>query len=102
MTNPDWNLQVSIGHGRKDTGAHHRAINIAQQLLAADRWPDHLNTCIVIHNAYDAHSRLQMSGAGQYDAQYNVTVSPVVYDLILGQDYEIRLMTASFRQIHDL
>lgn len=35
MTNPDWNLQVKIGRGGSDTGAHHRAINVAQQLLHA-------------------------------------------------------------------
>ena len=102
MTNPDWNWQVKIGRGRNDTGAHHRAINIAQQLLAAGRWLDHLNTRIVIHNAYDTHRRLQMSGAGQYHAKYNVTVYPAVHDLIRGQDYEIHPLTASFRQLHNL
>ena len=44
MSNPDWNLQVKIGNGRKDIGTHHRAINIAQQLLAAGRWLDRLST----------------------------------------------------------
>ena len=38
MTNPDWNGQVKIGRGRSDTGAHHRAIEIARQLLAIGRW----------------------------------------------------------------
>ena len=102
MTDLDWNLQVSTGNGRKDVGAHHRAINIAQQLLAAGRWPDHLNTRIVIHNTYDTHRRLQMSGAGEYHAKYNVTVYPAVHDLIRGQDYEIQPLTASFRQLHNL
>ena len=102
MTDPDWNLQVSIGKGRKDTGAHHRAINIAQQLLAAGHWPGHLNTRIVIHNAYDTHRRLQMSGAGQYDAQYNVIVYTAVHDLIPGQDYEIHPLTDTYRQLHNL
>jgi len=41
MTNPDWNLQVKIGRGRSDTGAHHRAIEVARQLLAIGRWPNH-------------------------------------------------------------
>lgn len=102
MTNPDWNLQVKTGRGCKDTGAHHRAINIAQQLLAAGRWPDYLNTRIVIHDAYDTHRNLQMSGAGEYHAKYNVTVYPAVHDLIRGRDYEIHPLTASFRQIHNL
>ncbi len=102
MSNPDWNLQIKIGNGRKDTGAHHRAINIAQQLLAAGRWPDQLNTRIVIHNAYDTHRRLQMSGVGEYHADYNVTVYPAVHDLIRGRDYEIHPLTGSFRQLHNL
>lgn len=54
MTNPDWNSQVKIGSGQAmlaspDTGAHHRAIEVARQLLAIGRWPDYLNTLIVIH-----------------------------------------------------
>jgi len=102
MTNPDWNLQVKIGRGRSDTGAHHRAINIAQQLLVAGCWPDYLNTRIVIHDAYDTHRNLQMSGAGEYHAKYNVTVYPAVHDLIPGRDYEIHPLTASFWQIHNL
>jgi len=102
MSNPDWNLQIKIGNGRKDTGAHHRAINIAQQLLAAGRWPDQLNTRIVIHNAYDTHRRLQMSGQGVYHADYNVVVYPAVHDLIPGQDYEICPLPDSLRQNHNL
>jgi len=39
MTNPDWNLQVKIGRGRSDTGAHHRAIEVARQLLAIGQCP---------------------------------------------------------------
>ena len=48
MTNPNWNRQVKIGHGRGDTDAHHRAVVVAQQLSATGRWPNHLNTLIVI------------------------------------------------------
>ncbi|MAU00703.1 MAG: hypothetical protein KC449_22535 [Anaerolineales bacterium] len=62
MTNPDWNWQVKIGRGRSDTGAHHRAIEVARQLLAIGRWSDHLNTLIVIHDASDLHRQLQLSG----------------------------------------
>ena len=102
MSNPDWNLQVKIGNGRKDTGAYHRAINVAQQLLAIDRWPDHSNTLIVIHDAYDLHRQLQMSGQGVYHADYNVVVYPAVHDLIRGRDYEIHPLTDSFRQVHNL
>jgi len=102
MTNPDWNLQVAIGRGRNDTGARHRAINIAQQLLAVGHWPDHLNTRIVIHNACDTHRRLQLSGPGVYNAERNVTVYPAVHDLIPGQEYEIHPLTDSFRQTHNL
>ena len=102
MTNPDWNVQVKIGNGRTDTGAHHRAINIAQQLLAIGRWTDHLNTYIVIHNAYDVHRRLQMSGSGTYKTTYNVIVYPAIHDLIPVQDYEIHPLTDSFRRIHNL
>jgi hypothetical protein len=102
MTNPDWNLQVKIGRGRSDTGAHHRAIEVARQLLAVGRWPDPLNTLIVIHEACDRHRRLQQSGPGAYHADYNVVVYPAVYELEAGQDYEIVSMPASFRQVHDL
>jgi hypothetical protein len=102
MTNPDWNWQVKIGRGRSDTGAHHRAIEIARQLLAIGRWPDHLNTLIVIHDAYDLHRQLQLSGCGVYNADHNVTVYPAVYELEAGRDYEIVAMSDSFRQLHDL
>jgi len=107
MTNPDWNLQVKIGRGQAtssspDTGAHHRAINVAQQLLAVGKWPNHMNTLIVIHDAYDLHRRLQMSGPGKYHAEYNVTVYPGVHDLIHGRNYEIRPLTDSFRRLHAL
>jgi hypothetical protein len=102
MTNPDWNLQVKIGRGRSDTGAHHRAIEVVRQLLAIGRWPDHLNTFIVIHDAYDLHRRLQLSGPGTYQADRNVVVYPAVYELEAGRDYEIVPMSDSFRQLHDL
>lgn len=102
MTNPDWNWQVKIGRGRSDTGAHHRAIEVARQLLAIGRWPDHLNTLIVIHDAYDLHRQLQLSGCGAYNADHNVTVYPAVYELEAGQDYEIACMSDSFRQAHNL
>ena len=102
MSIPDWNLQVKIGRGRTDTGAYHRATNVAQQLLAAGKWPDYLNTLIVIHNAYDQHRRLQSSGSGAYHAEHNVIVYPAIRNLLPGQDYEIHPLTDSFRQIHNL
>jgi hypothetical protein len=107
MTNPDWNLQVKIGRGQAmlaspDTGAHHRAIEVARQLLAIGRWPDHLNTLIVIHEAYDLHRQLQLSGCGVYNADQNVTVYPAVYELEAGRDYEIAYISDLFQQAHDL
>ncbi|NKQ35781.1 MAG: hypothetical protein HF973_09225 [Chloroflexi bacterium] len=102
MTNPDWNLQVKIGNGRRDTGAHHRAINVAQQLLAVGKWPNYMNTLIIIHDAYDLHRRLQMSEPGAHNADYNVVVYPAVYELAADQDYEIVPMSDSFRKLHDL
>lgn len=102
MSNPDWNLQVKTGRGRSDTGAYHRAINIAQQLLAINRWPDHSGTLIVIHNAYELHYRLQLSGSGTYRFEYNVTVYPGIHDLIPGQDYEIHPLPDSLRQNYNL
>lgn len=64
MTNPDWNMQVKIGHGQAtsslpDTGAHHRAIEVARQLLAMGQWSDYLNTLIFIHDAYDPSASLR-------------------------------------------
>ena len=103
MTNPDWNLQVKTGWDCSDTGAQHRAINIAQQLLAIGRWPDYLNTRIVIHDAYGTHRRLQLSAPGTYHAVHNVTVYPAVHDLVNGRDYELHPLTADpFRQAHHL
>ncbi|MCP4427946.1 MAG: hypothetical protein GY803_25965 [Chloroflexi bacterium] len=102
LPNPDWNVQVKTGKGRSDIGAHHRAINITQQLLTIGRWPDCLNSRIIIHDAYDLHRQLQLSGSGAYHAEYNVTVYPAVHDLIPGQDYEIHPLTDSFRQTHNL
>jgi hypothetical protein len=102
MTNPDWNLQVKIGRGCRDTGAHHRAIEIARQLLAIGRWPDHLNTLIIIYDAYDLHRQLQLSGGGVYNADHNITVYPAVYELEAGRDYGIVPMSDSFRELHDL
>lgn len=93
---------MKIGHGRSDTGAHHRAIEIARQLLAIGRWPDHLNTLIVIYDAYDLHRQLQLSGRGAYNADHNVTVYPAVYELEAGRDYEIASMSDSFRQLQNL
>ncbi|WP_420640502.1 hypothetical protein [Candidatus Leptofilum sp.] len=95
MTKPDWNRQVKLGRGRSDTGAHHRAIEIARQLLVIGRWPDHLHTLIVIHNAYDLHRHLQLSGAGVYDAGQGITVYPAAYELAAGQDYEVAPMDAT-------
>lgn len=102
MTNPDWNLQVKIGLGRSDTGAHHRAIQIARQLLAVGKWLKPENTLVVIHDAYDLHRRLQLAGPGRYDPGQNVIVYPGVDELENGRDYEIIPMSDSFRQLHDL
>lgn len=95
MTNPDWNLQVKVGHGRADTGAHHRAIEVARQLLVIGRWRDHLHTLIVIHNAYDIHRHLQLSGPGVYDTDRGVTVYPAAYELVAGREYEVVPMDAT-------
>jgi hypothetical protein len=102
MTNPAWNTQVKIGRGRSDTGAHHRAIEVARQLLAIGRWPHHLDTLIVIHDPYDLHRRLQLSGPGTYYADYNVVLYPAAHELQPGQDYELIRMSDSFRALHDL
>lgn len=57
-TNPNWFHQVKCGRGRVDTGAHHRAVDVARRLHAAGRWPDPAHTIILIHDAYDAHNRM--------------------------------------------
>lgn len=115
MTNPDWNLQVKISHGQAtsslpDTGAHHRAIEIARQLLAIGQWLDYLNTLIVIQTLTTLrllsgrvlHRRLQLSGAGTYQADFNVVVYPAAHELQPGQDYEVIYMSDSFRELHNL
>ena len=78
MTNPDWNWQVKIGRGRRDTGAHHRTIEVARQLLAICRG-------------------LQLTGPGPYHADFNVIVYPAVYALEAGRDYKSVAMSDSFR-----
>ena len=45
--------QVKIGRGATDTGAWHRALEVARDLHAAGRWNG--TGLIVIHNAYDSH-----------------------------------------------
>jgi hypothetical protein len=103
MTNPDWNLQVKLGRGRSDTGVHHRAIEIARQLLAIGHWPD------PSEHAHRYPRRLRgsapptaASGPGTYHPDFNVVVYPAVYELEAGRDYEIVAMSDSFRQLHDL
>ena len=84
-----------MGRGHSDTGAHYRAIEIARPQLVIDRWPDHLHRLLVIHNAYDLHRHLQLSGAGVYDAGQGITVYPAAYELAAGQDYEVVPMDAT-------
>ena len=36
--NPDWSFQVKVGRGRADTGAHHRAIDVAVDLFESGAW----------------------------------------------------------------
>jgi len=119
--NPHWNLQVGIGQGRQDTGAQHRAIDVAGQLLAVGKWPDHQTTRIIIHNPYDLHRQLQLSGQPEYNAQVNINalvldpwsygprtkgkgykVYSGVHDLVLGEHYETHPLPASFWQMHGL
>ena len=45
--------QVKIGRGATDTGAWHRALEVARDLHEAGRWNG--TGLIVIHNAYDSH-----------------------------------------------
>ena len=100
--NPHWNLQVGIGQGRQDTGAQHRAIDVAGQLLVVGKWPDHQMMRIIIHNPYDLHRQLQLSGKSEYNAQVNVNVHSGVHDLVLGEHYETHPLPASFWQMHGL
>jgi hypothetical protein len=96
---PDWNRQVKVGRGPTDAGAFHRAIDVARQLLAAGRWPDPDRTCIVVHNAYEVHRRLQFSGPGIYDPIHNVNVFPAARSLKAGRDFEIVPATAGRRRL---
>jgi len=59
-TNPDWGLQVKTGRGRSDTGAHHRAIDLAQKLFANGQWDG--RGLLIVHEAYEAHAKMQLVG----------------------------------------
>lgn len=75
--NPDWNNQVKIGSGRWDTGAWHRAIDVAVNLFEAGAWDG--KGLLVVHDAYGTHGKMPsfVEKGGSF-----------VADLVLGKDYE--------------
>lgn len=58
---PDWSFQVKVGRGRADTGAHHRAIDLAEKLFANGQWDG--RGLLILHEVYDTHARAQLLGA---------------------------------------
>lgn len=78
------NNNVKIGRGLGDTGAYHRALDVARQLEAAGLWDGH--GLIVIHDAYDTHRKVQLTPVEKRVGA--VTVHAGIHDLIQGQDYE--------------
>lgn len=56
--NPDWSFQVKVGRGRADTGAHHRAIDVATKLFDAGRWDG--RGLLIVHDVYDVHAKMQL------------------------------------------
>jgi len=64
----NWNDQVKVGRGHSDLGAFHRAIKVAERLLATGQWNG--RGLIVIHDVYDAHRELDFRS------------------MVVGEDYE--------------
>jgi len=70
--------KISIGFGRWDWGASHRAVDIGRYLAENGQWDGH--TPIAINNVYELHRLLFGVCRGEYTPQ-------------LGVDYEVRVCT---------
>ena len=75
MNTIDWNAQVKVGRGATDTGAWHRALEVARDLHEAGRWDG--SGILVVHDAYDSHRIASYDWLGGLGA------------LEEGKDYEI-------------
>lgn len=67
-TNPDWSFQVKVGRGRSDTGAHHRAIDVARKLFEAGLWDGH--GLLIVHEAYEMQAKMQLGLLPVQDLDY--------------------------------
>lgn len=75
--NPDWNNQVKICSGRCDTGAWHRAMDVAVRLFKAGVWDG--RGLIVIKDAYRVHGKMP---------SFVDSAAEFVEGLVEGEDYE--------------
>jgi hypothetical protein len=83
--------QVLVGEGRGDNGAYDRAVEIASQLHAVDKWDGQGR--IVIHNPYSVHRWISLT-PGRFDQEAGVTVHEGIRDLVKGESYEIRPLSS--------
>lgn len=74
--NPDWSFQVKVGRGRADTGAHHRAIDVAAKLFDAGLWDG--RGLLIVHDVYETHGKMP-----SFPTDRNF-----VGNLVEGVDYE--------------
>lgn len=92
-------LQILVGKGRGDTGAFHRALDLARQLCAVDKWNGQGR--LMIHHAYELHTRISMT-EGHYDATVNAVVHEGIKGLEEGKDYEILPLPENFWEMHQV
>lgn len=92
-------IQVLVGEGRGDTGAIHRALDVARQLFAVGKWDGWER--IIIHHAYEFHRKLSLT-PGVYNGAVNAVVHEGVNELVEGQDYQIKPLPPNFWEMHQL
>ncbi len=54
--NPIWNDQVKVGRGRNDMGAFHRALPVAERMLATGQWNG--RGLLIVHDPYATYNKM--------------------------------------------
>ena len=100
MTRNFDSIQVTLGRGSQDRGALHQAINVAQQMFGAGIWNGEGR--LIIHDAYDVHRQMSLSGEPEFNWEVCANVYPGVHELVEGQDYEVHPLPDDFWEMHQL
>ncbi len=74
MTKKFNSIQVTLGKGRQDIGALHRAINVAQQMFGAGIWNGEGQ--LIVHEAYDVGRELSLSGEPEFNREVCANAYP--------------------------